>query len=167
MVRKKIIVLLIILFQLGIITGAKEISSKEGVDVLATKENTQNSTEFRTNTISADITGHTLTITFNDNVGIAYLLSTLPGDIINKNQDDMMKDLVQNCVITTIDNNIKIYLKEGNADITFYNTLGVAVKQSALNEGENIINAEDLKAGVYIWKTSSNNIVNSGKFIKK
>ena len=97
----------------------------------------------------------------------AYLLSTLPGDIINKNQDDMMKDLVQNCVITTIDNNIKIYLKEGNADITFYNTLGVAVKQSALNEGENIINAEDLKAGVYIWKTSSNKIVNSGKFIKK
>ena len=97
----------------------------------------------------------------------AYLLSTLPGDIINKNQDDMMKDLVQNCVITTIDNNIKIYLKEGNADITFYNTLGVAVKQSVLNEGENIINAEDLKAGVYIWKTSSNNIVNSGKFIKK
>lgn len=97
----------------------------------------------------------------------AYLLSTLPGDIINKNQDDMMKDLVQNCVVTTIDNNIKIYLKEGNADITFYNTLGVAVKQSALNEGENIINAEDLKAGVYIWKTSSNNIVNSGKFIKK
>ena len=74
MVRKKIIVLLIILFQLGIITGAKEISSKEGVDVLATKENTQNSTEFRTNTISADITGHTLTITFNDNVGIAHIV---------------------------------------------------------------------------------------------
>ncbi|MBE6342685.1 MAG: T9SS type A sorting domain-containing protein [Lentimicrobiaceae bacterium] len=48
---------------------------------------------------------------------------------------------------------IKIYLKEGNADITFYNTLGVAVKQSALNEGENIINADDLKAGIYIWKT--------------
>ena len=74
MVRKKIIVLLIVLFQLGIITGAKEISSKEGVDVLATKENTQNSTEFRTNTISADITGHTLTITFNDNVGIAHIV---------------------------------------------------------------------------------------------
>ena len=62
---------------------------------------------------------------------------------------------------------IKIYLKEGNANITFYNTLGVIVKKSTLNEGENIINADDLKAGVYIWKTSSNNIVNSGKFIKK
>ena len=62
---------------------------------------------------------------------------------------------------------IKIYLKEGNADITFYNALGVIVKKSTLNEGENIINADDLKAGVYIWKTSSNNNVNSGKFIKK
>lgn len=96
-----------------------------------------------------------------------YLLSTLTGDIINKNQDDSMKDSVHNCVVTTTDdNNIKIYIKEGNADITFYNALGVIVKKSTLNEGENIINAEDLKAGVYIWKTSSNNIVNSGKFIK-
>ena len=74
MVRKKIIVLLIVLFQLGIIAGAKEISSEEGIDVLATKENTQNSTEFRSETISADITGNTLTITFNDNVGIAHIV---------------------------------------------------------------------------------------------
>ena len=74
MVRKKIIVLLIVLFQLGIIAGAKEISSKEKVDVIATKENTQNSTEFRSETISADITGNTLTITFNENVGIAHIV---------------------------------------------------------------------------------------------
>ena len=189
----KKIIALIALLQLGIIVGAKESFSKEGVDVLVTKENTQNSAEPRSESISADITGHVLTISFNDNVGIAHIIIKdsngvyIDNDnvlstpdhatfIINdsghyrmdiKNQDDMMKDLVQNCVITTIDNNIKIYLKEGNADITFYNTLGVAVKQSVLNEGENIINAEDLKAGVYIWKTSSNNIVNSGKFIKK
>ena len=129
MVRKKIIVLLIVLFQLGIITGAKEISSKEGVDVLATKENTQNSTEFRTNTISADITGHTLTITFNDNVGIAHIV---------------------------IKDSNGVYIDRENV-----------LSTPVLNEGENIINAEDLKAGVYIWKTSSNNIVNSGKFIKK
>ncbi len=62
--------------------------------------------------------------------------------------------------------NYAIILK-GDADITLYNALGVIVKKSTLNEGENIINADDLKAGVYIWKTSSNNIVNSGKFIKK
>lgn len=66
----------------------------------------------------------------------------------------------------TSTNNYAIILK-GDADITLYNALGVIVKKSTLNEGENIINADDLKAGVYIWKTSSNNIVNSGKFIKK
>ena len=98
-----------------------------------------------------------------------YLLSTLPGNITNGNQNDLTKDIVHNCVATiTNDNNVKIFLKEGNADITFYNTLGVAVKQSALNEGENIINAEDLKAGVYIWKTlSDENIINTGKIVKK
>ena len=66
----------------------------------------------------------------------------------------------------TSTNNYAIILK-GDANITLYNALGVIVKKSTLNEGENIINADDLKAGVYIWKTSSNNIVNSGKFIKK
>ncbi|MBQ8760114.1 MAG: DUF3244 domain-containing protein [Bacteroidales bacterium] len=65
---------LTVLLQLGIIAGAKESSSKEGVDVLITKENIQNSTENRSETISADITGHTLTITFNDNVGIAHIV---------------------------------------------------------------------------------------------
>ena len=66
----------------------------------------------------------------------------------------------------TSTNNYAIILK-GDANITLYNALGVIVKKSTLNEGENIINADDLKAGVYIWKTLSNNIVNSGKFIKK
>ena len=77
--------------------------------------------------------------------------------------------LLNNCLVITNQtstNNYAIILK-GDADITFYIALGVIVKKSTLNEGENIINAEDLKAGVYIWKTSSNNIVNSGKFIKK
>lgn len=54
--------------------GAKENSSKERVDVLVTKENTQNSSEPRSETISADITGSLLTITFNDNVGIAHIV---------------------------------------------------------------------------------------------
>ncbi len=52
----------------------------------------------------------------------------------------------------TSTNNYAIILK-GDADITLYNALGVIVKKSTLNEGENIINADDLKAGVYIWKT--------------
>ena len=70
----KRLIVLIALLQLGIIAGAKENSSKEKVDVIATKENIQNGTSNRSESISADITGHTLTITFNDNVGIAHIV---------------------------------------------------------------------------------------------
>ena len=70
----KRLIVLIALLQLGIIAGAKENSSKEKVDVIATKENIQNGTSNRSESISADITGHTLTITFNDNVGIAHII---------------------------------------------------------------------------------------------
>ena len=65
---------LIALLQLVIIAGAKENSLKEGIDVLAVKEGIINGSESRHETISADITGHTLTITFNDNVGIAHIV---------------------------------------------------------------------------------------------
>ena len=70
----KRLIVLTALLQLCVMLEAKEISSKERVDVLVTKENTQNSTEFRSETISADITGHVLTITFNDNVRIAHIV---------------------------------------------------------------------------------------------
>ena len=65
---------LIVLLQLGIIAGATENSTREGIDILTIKENTINGTENRSETISADITGHTLTITFNENVGIAHII---------------------------------------------------------------------------------------------
>ena len=65
---------LIVLLQLGIIAGATENSTREGIDILTIKENTINGTENRSETISADITCHTLTITFNDNVGIAHIV---------------------------------------------------------------------------------------------
>ena len=70
----KRLIVLIALLQLGIIAGAKENSTKEGIDVLLTKETAVNGTEFRSQSISADITGNTLTITFNDNVGIAHIV---------------------------------------------------------------------------------------------
>jgi hypothetical protein len=70
----KRLIVLIALLQLGIIAGAKENSSKEEVNILATKENIQNGTENRSQSISADITGNTLTITFNENVGIAHIV---------------------------------------------------------------------------------------------
>ena len=41
------------------------------IDVLA---RANNSSSIRDKSISADITGHTLTITFNDNVGIAHIV---------------------------------------------------------------------------------------------
>ena len=71
----KRLIVLIALLQLGIIAGAKENSTKEGIDVLLTKETAVNGTEFRSQSISDDITGNTLTITFNDNVGIAHIIS--------------------------------------------------------------------------------------------
>ena len=68
------LIVLTALLQLCVMLEAKEISSKERVDVLVTKENIYNSAEFRSESISADITGHVLTITFNDNVGIAHIV---------------------------------------------------------------------------------------------
>ena len=53
---------------------AKQTIINDKVDVCATHSNTYNGTESRSETISADITGHTLTITFNDNVGIAHIV---------------------------------------------------------------------------------------------
>ena len=71
---KKLVVLLFVMLQFGYIIEAKKNSLKEGVDVLLIKENTVNGTEFRSEAISADITGHTLTIIFNENVGIAHIV---------------------------------------------------------------------------------------------
>ena len=73
---KRLVILLFVMFQFVYILEAKENSSKagEGIDILATKENIINGSEPRSETISADITGNTLTITFNENVGIAHIV---------------------------------------------------------------------------------------------
>ena len=69
---KTIAILLFLAMQF--VTEAKQLKKSEGINVLSTHANTQNSAEFRSETISADITGHVLTITFNDNVGIAHIV---------------------------------------------------------------------------------------------
>ena len=46
----------------------------ERIDISSIHSNTQNGSESRSESISADITGHVLTITFNDNVGIAHIV---------------------------------------------------------------------------------------------
>ena len=70
----KKIPLIIMLLITTFVMKAKSTSSNEGVDVFSVQTGTQNSADYRTNTISADITGNTLTITFNDNVGIAHIV---------------------------------------------------------------------------------------------
>ena len=71
---KKLVILLFVMIQFGYILEAKENHLNDGITILVTKENVNNSSSYRSETISADITGHTLTITFNDNVGIAHIV---------------------------------------------------------------------------------------------
>lgn len=70
----KRLILMIMLSQVVFMTEAKQKNVKDGVDVYSTHSNTYNAIEPRSESISADITGHVLTITFNDNVGIAHIV---------------------------------------------------------------------------------------------
>ena len=65
---------MIMLSQVVFCAEAKQKNVEEGVDVYSTHSNTYNGSEFRSESISADITGHILTITFNENVGIAHIV---------------------------------------------------------------------------------------------
>ncbi len=67
-------ILLIILSQVVFMTEAKQKNVEEGVDVYYIHSTIYNGYTDRSETISADITGHVLTITFNDNVGIAHIV---------------------------------------------------------------------------------------------
>ncbi len=66
--------MLILMLQISFILGAKQSSTGDGIDIIAVHTSTQNGSTNRSETISADITGYTLTITFNDNVGIAHIV---------------------------------------------------------------------------------------------
>ena len=72
MTRKIIIVFMLLTANLAM--ESKQLKTSEGFEVLSTHANIQNGSDFRHQSISADITGHTLTITFNDNVGIAHIV---------------------------------------------------------------------------------------------
>ena len=73
MARKKLSLILMLLL-ITIITEAKSTLTKDKVDVASVHMGIQNSSENRQESISADITGNTLTITFNENVGIAHIV---------------------------------------------------------------------------------------------
>ena len=73
MCNMKRLILLILLSHVLLIE-AKHLNINEGIDVCRIHSITNNGTENRSQSISADITGNTLTITFNDNVGIAHII---------------------------------------------------------------------------------------------
>ena len=70
---KKIPLIIMLLITTFVMKG-ESTSNNEGVDVFSVQTGTQNGAEFRSESISADITGHVLTITFNENVGIAHIV---------------------------------------------------------------------------------------------
>jgi len=70
----KKIILLIIFSHVVFMTEAKQKNVRDGVDVYSIHSSTYNGLENRSQSISADITGHVLTITFNENVGIAHIV---------------------------------------------------------------------------------------------
>ena len=70
----KRLILMVMLSQIFFITEAKQKNVEEGVDVIEVYANTYNGSSYRSESISADITGHVLTITFNENVGIAHIV---------------------------------------------------------------------------------------------
>ena len=70
---KKIPLIIMLLITTFVMKG-ESTSNNEGVDVFSVQTGTQNGAEFRSESISADITGHILTITFNENVGIAHIV---------------------------------------------------------------------------------------------
>ena len=70
----KRLILLVMLSQIVFCSDAKQKNVGEGVDVYSIYSSTYNGSEFRSESISADITGNLLTITFNDNVGIAHIV---------------------------------------------------------------------------------------------
>ena len=65
---------MVMLSQIFFITEAKQKNVVEGVDVYSIHSSIYNAAEPRSQSISADITGHILTITFNENVGIAHIV---------------------------------------------------------------------------------------------
>ena len=66
--------ILLILLSHVLFIEAKQLNLKDGVNVYSVHSATANSAETRHESISADITGNTLTITFNENVGIAHIV---------------------------------------------------------------------------------------------
>ena len=69
---KKIIISVMMLLVALNVVEAKQ--NNDGINISSIHSGTQNASTNRHQSISADITGNTLTITFNENVGIAHIV---------------------------------------------------------------------------------------------
>ena len=72
---KRLTLLFALLLQVVFILEAKQTSTKEGVEMILASSNTNHhTTQERSGVVTAEIVGHTLTISINQNVGIAHIM---------------------------------------------------------------------------------------------
>ena len=71
---KKIILILIALFQFVTVVEAYSLEVADKVDIVNTGSAINNGLDYRSQSIVADITGHTLTIEFKEDVAMAHVI---------------------------------------------------------------------------------------------
>ena len=71
---KKIILILIALFQFVTVVEAYSLEVADKVDIVNTCSAINNGLDYRSQSIVADITGHTLTIEFKEDVAMAHVI---------------------------------------------------------------------------------------------
>ena len=74
MTKKSFTLLFALLLQAAFVLEAKQVSTKEGIDIISIHSNSINSAVERNPPISADIASHMLTISIHQNVGIAQIM---------------------------------------------------------------------------------------------
>ena len=74
MTKKSFTLLFALLLQAVFVLEAKQVSTKEGIDIISIHYNSINSAGERNPPISADIASHMLTISIHQNVGIAQIM---------------------------------------------------------------------------------------------
>ena len=74
MTKKSFTLLFALLLQAVFVLEAKQVSTKEGIDIISIHSDSINSAVERSPPISADIASHMLTISIHQNVGIAQIM---------------------------------------------------------------------------------------------
>lgn len=74
MTKKSFTLLFALLLQAVFVLEAKQVSTKEGVDIISVYSSSHNATSSRYPIITADIASHMLTISIHQDVGIAQIM---------------------------------------------------------------------------------------------